>query len=177
MTIAIDFLAHYGYDINTLHLNSEISSCLMTPIDYDDVYGDWDEEILDEICDYFRASLVRPQMLTQIVLTHWVREYYTIVDMQIINELYESLDKESRSSLIRSAIYALNITHFEFASKYGLIELDTKTLHMILNRISQIKSMDIILDKTDFLEKIMNLSTDSELCNNSVVKIINRIKN
>lgn len=177
VTIAIDFLAHYGYDIAILHLNSEISSCLMTPMDYDDVFGDWDEEILDEICDYFRTSQTRPQLLIQVILTHWVCEYYTIVDMQMINELYESLDKESRSSLIRSAIYAVNITHIEYASKYGLIELDPTTLELILNRLTQIKSMDIILDKTDFLEKIMNLSTSSELYNNSVVKIINRIKN
>lgn len=174
---AIEFLSRHGYDINIMHLNPEIKSILEDPMDYDDQFGEWDNDLLDDICGYLKTSITRPLLLVQIVLMEWARNYYDIEDIQLMNELYEGVDKQTKLLLLSHAIYKQNGSHIQYASKYGLIELDTTTLQMILNRIPQINYMDVILDKTDFLEKIINLSTNSELCDNPIVKIINRIKN
>ena len=179
VSMAIDFLAHYGYDINMLHLNpdSQLARKSSDPSEYEDPFSDYDEEILDKICVYLKSSTTQPQFMVRIVLTNWARGYYdTLSDTNLINSLYESLDEKFRSSLISHAIYENNIKYIEYASNYGFVELDFEAVKLILRINQQTKYMDIILDKTDFIEKITNLPTDSDLNDIFVVKIINKIK-
>ena len=173
--LAIDFVSYCGYDIYTIHLDSSIKYCLDDPRDYDDVFDDLDKDILDKLCDWCKKSSNRPIFFIKNLLMQWALNYYGD-NTDLLEELYVNTDPEFRYTLFVCGMYVGSTNRLQFMGRFGEIKLSDTMIEQILTWCN-CDTIDIIMDHTNFLEKITNAPSDSTLNKLTLIKIVHRLKN
>ena len=105
----------------------------------------------------------------------WALNYYGD-NTDLLEELYVNTDPEFRSTLFVCAMFATSTNRLQFMGRFGEIKLSDTMIEQILTWCN-CDTIDIIMDHTNFLEKITNAPSDSTLNKLTLIKIVHRLKN
>lgn len=173
--LAIDFVSYCGYDIYTIHLDSSIKYCFDGPQDYDNVFDDLDTDILDKLCEWCKKSSHRPVFFIKNLLMQWALNYYGD-NIDLLEELYINTYPNFRSTLFICAIFTNSTDHLQFMCRFGEIKLNDIMIEQVLTWCN-FDTIEIVMNHTNFLEKITNVPSDSALNKLTLIKIVRRLKN
>jgi len=147
-------------------------------MDYRDVFPGW-EILLDKLCEWctwYQTDELIPPLFRLVILTHWACGLYIPSDMNSMIELFRGTDSETRAIMLTHAIRKNNMTYIKTISQVLEIHLNDEAMRIILECCSH-PTIDTVMDHTDFLERIQNISPDSALNEHMIVKIVKRLTN
>jgi hypothetical protein len=187
METMLNFVAHSGFDIHTLHLDGDLPLMKYDWYGFQEEYEDMGDDVINKICDYTKYH-TKIKFFTQLILILWSSDFAQISDLEFIKELYTELDEEMRSIILSYALHEMNTSAIQLISQFENIQLTQENLDAVLEQLGYLINltpetktkwssfMDALLEFTDFIDKISMLPADSEPNYMPIVKIIKKLK-